>query len=345
MKVIITAEDIENVVSKMANVPAKTISTTDTDKLKTLEEDLKNKVYGQSEAIEAVVRSIKRSKAGFRKTSKTIANFVFAGRTGTGKSYLAQTLADLMGVKLIRWDMSELQEKNSISKWIGAPAGYIGHDEGGQLVEQIRQNPNAVLLLDEIEKAASDVYNVLLQIMDSATLTDSHGKKADFSNVILIATSNVGAQKIGAKEIGFGAAGTGQAAKDAITKAYEKQFSPEFRNRIDQLIMFNDLGDCELKRIVYAEIDEFQKILDEKKVRLTVEEPVILWLLKNGYDEKMGARPLARLFEKNVKDKLLDAILFGELKDGGQAIATLDGDTVKMMTLENIVDNAIVATV
>jgi ATP-dependent Clp protease ATP-binding subunit ClpA len=335
--VVITEEMVEHVVARMAKVPPRTVSKDDGTRLQNLEKDLKAVVYGQDDAVEKVVTAIKRSRAGFRKKNKPVANLIFAGRSGSGKSHLAKSLADCLGAKLLRWDMSELSEKNSVAKWVGAAAGYVGYEEGGLLVDQISKNPNSVLLLDEIEKASTDVFNVMLGIMDNATLTDSHGKTADFSNVTIIMTSNVGASRIGEKTIGFDDhQKKGKTNVDAIMSEYDKKFSPEFRNRIDAVTVFNDLGDVELRKIVGRELEEFKEQLADKKVDVELTESAIEWLVKNGYDEKLGARPLVRLFEKEVKDRSIDPVLFGELKDGGKATIDLCCDHLIVITTPQI---------
>ena len=332
--IVITEEMIEHVVSRIAKVPAKSVSKDDGERLLNLEKDLKEVVFGQDEAIEKVVVALKRARAGFRKKDKPIANVICAGRSGSGKTWLFKTLADLMGLKLLRWDMSEMSEKNSVAKWIGSAAGYIGYEEGGQLVEQVSKNPHSILLLDEIEKANPEVFNVLLGIMDNATLADSHGKIADFSNVLVAMTSNVGASRIGEKTIGFDEnAKTGKTNVDAINQEYEKTFSPEFRNRVDAMIVFNDLTGVELKRIVERELKEFREQLADKNVEIEFTERTYDWLVKNGYDEKLGARPLVRLFEKEVKDRSIDPVLFGDLKEGGKATIDVDGDEEHLVVL------------
>jgi ATP-dependent Clp protease ATP-binding subunit ClpA len=324
---------VEAVVSKIAKVPPKSVSKDDGSKLLTIKEDIKKSIFGQDDAIDKLVMATKRARAGFRKGKKPIANLVFAGKTGTGKTALCQQFADMMGTQLIRWDMSEMTEKNSVSKWIGTSAGYIGYEEGGRLVDQIRKTPNCVLLLDEIEKASSDVFNVLLGIMDNAKLSDSHGQTADFTNVVLVMTSNVGANRIGEKTIGFDEKSTrGKTNIDAITQEYDKMFSPEFRNRVDTLVIFNDLTDEDLKRIVGREVEDFKVQLKDKNIDIELDEGSIDWLVKNGYDEKMGARPLVRLFEKEIKDKLVDTVLFGDLKSGGKASFYVDNDILSFNT-------------
>ena len=317
---VVSEADVESVISKIAKIPEKTVSQNETEKLGTLSADLKTKVFGQDAAIEQIVHSIKRSRAGFKKADKPIASLLFAGKTGVGKTHLVRKLAEQMGVPLIRFDMSEYQEKHTVAKLTGAPAGYVGYEEGGLLVDAIRKEPHAVLLLDEIEKAHSDIYNVLLQIMDYATLTDNQGRKADFRNVLIVMTSNAGASNIGSRTIGFGAKTLGG---EAVDVAVSKVFSPEFRNRLDKVITFNDLDHDVIKSIVKSEFDEFKKMLTEKNITLSVTESVYDWFAKNGYSEEFGARPIARLIDEKIKDKFVDSVLFGNLKNGGKSKITI----------------------
>lgn len=327
---IVTEADIESVISKITKIPEKTVSQNETEKLSTLSSDLKTKVFGQDEAIDQIVHSIKRSRAGFKKSDKPIASLLFAGKTGVGKTHLVRKLAEQMGVPLIRFDMSEYQEKHAVAKLIGAPAGYVGYEEGGLLVDAIRKEPYSILLLDEIEKAHSDIYNILLQIMDYATLTDNQGRKADFRNVLIIMTSNAGASNIGSRTIGFGAKTVGE---EAVSTAVSKIFSPEFRNRLDKVIVFNDLNHDVVKLIVKSEFDEFKKMLVEKNITLSVTESVYNWFVKHGYSEEFGARPLARLIDEKVKDKFVDSVLFGNLKNGGKAKITIKKGEIEIQGL------------
>jgi len=273
-----------------------------------------------------VVTAVKRSRAGFRDPNKPVASFLFVGPTGVGKTELARQLASTLGVALHRFDMSEYQERYAVSRFIGAPPGYVGYDDGAQLVDVVRKTPHAVLLLDEIEKAHQEVFNVLLQVMDYATLTDNQGHKADFTNVILIMTSNAGAREIGKPLIGFGErAVTGQVVDDAI----ERFFAPEFRNRLDKVVLFNSLDKVVIEEIVRKEIGEFRGQLAEKNITLEVTDSCVGWLAEHGYSEEFGARNIARLVEEKIKGYFVDAVLFGELQDGGFATAdVLAGEVI-----------------
>ena len=257
-------------------------------------------------------------------------------------THLVRKLAETMGLALHQFDMSEYQEKHAVAKLIGAPAGYVGYEEGGLLVDAIRKEPHSILLLDEIEKAHSDIYNILLQMMDYATLTDNQGRKADFRNVIIIMTSNAGARNIGSKPVGFGSVARGG---EAVDTAVEKTFTPEFRNRLDKVVTFNDLTPEVIKEVVKAEIREFETMLTEKGVKLTVTDAALDWFVKNGYSEKFGARPISRLIDEKIKDIFVDAVLFGDLKNGGSAEIDIDGDEIKVNTLNLSIDNAVILSV
>ena len=321
----ISPHDIEVVIAKIARIPERTVSSSEKDKLATLEDSLKEEVFGQDQAIEAVVKAVKRSRAGFRATDKPIANFLFVGPTGVGKTELARQLSKHLGITLHRFDMSEYQEKHTVSRLIGSPPGYVGYEEGGLLTDAIRKTPNSVVLLDEIEKAHSDIYNILLQIMDYATLTDNQGRKADFRNVILIMTSNAGARDIGKPLIGFG---DQQVSSSALDDAVERAFSPEFRNRLDAVVHFNNLPMEIIERIVKKAIDEFAMQLAEKNVTLRVEDDVIRYLAIKGYSREFGARNISRLVEDQIKTVFVDEVLFGRLEHGGTAIARLENDKI-----------------
>jgi ATP-dependent Clp protease ATP-binding subunit ClpA len=320
----ISPREIETVVAKIARIPERSVSMSEKDKLGSLEKDLKGDVFGQDKAVEAVVKAVKRSRAGFRSPDKPVANFMFVGPTGVGKTELARQLAQHMGISLHRFDMSEYQEKHTVSRLIGSPPGYVGYEEGGLLTDAIRKTPHAVVLLDEIEKAHPDVYNILLQIMDYATLTDNQGRKADFRNVILIMTSNAGARDIGKSMIGFG----DRAMTDtALSEAVERAFTPEFRNRLDAVVRFDNLPPEVIERIVIKAIDEFRVQLAEKKVELVATEALVKHLAEKGYSREFGARNIGRLVEDKIKTFFVDEVLFGRLVAGGKALADLvDGE-------------------
>lgn len=323
--VTIDEAEIELVVSKIAKIPVKSVSTTEREHLQHLGTHLREQLFGQDDAIEAVVSAVKRSRAGFRNPDKPVANFLFVGPTGVGKTELARQLADHLGVALHRYDMSEYQEKHTVSRLIGSPPGYVGYEEGGLLTDAIRKTPHAVVLLDEIEKAHRDIYNILLQVMDYATLTDNAGKKADFRNVILIMTSNAGAREIGKPMIGFGERNI---TESAINDAVEKAFSPEFRNRLDKVVLFRRLDEEIVKNIVRKELIAFNEQLSERNVRLEARDDAVTWLARNGYSPEFGARNIARLVETEVKEYFVDAVLFGDLADGGVAEAVVEDDKI-----------------
>ncbi len=310
----VTEADIEKVVAKIAKVPERSVSYSERDRLKSLLPELKKRIFGQDEALVAVTEAVKRSRAGFRNPNKPIASFLFVGPTGVGKTELARSLADILGIALIRFDMSEYQERHTVSRLIGSPPGYVGYEEGGLLSEAIRKTPHAVLLLDEIEKAHQDIFNVLLQIMDYATLTDNTGKKADFRNVILIMTSNAGARDIGKPLIGFGDRILNETV---VSDAVERTFSPEFRNRLDKVVVFRGLDRPVVREIVWKELKFFQEQLAEKNIELKVDEGVVDYLLDLGYSKEFGARNISRIVEEKVKSYFIDEVLFGSLKDGG----------------------------
>ena len=281
-------------------------------------------VFGQEDAISGVVTAIKRSRAGLGSIGKPIGSFLFTGPTGVGKTEVAKQLASCMGVEFLRFDMSEYMEKHAVARLIGAPPGYVGFEQGGLLTDGIRKHPYSVLLLDEIEKAHPDMFNILLQVMDHATLTDNNGKKADFRNVILIMTSNAGAREMSTQSIGFREGESDVAAKGK--KAVEQVFSPEFRNRLDAIISFNALSSEVMKMIVDKFIAELRGQLAPRKVTLTLSDAALSWLARKGHDPVYGARPLGRLIQTDIKDRIADEILFGKLEKGGSIHVDLDGE-------------------
>lgn len=322
----IQVPEIETVVAKIARIPERSVSSSEKERLSGLEVSLKQEVFGQDAAIDAVVRAVKRSRAGFRAPDKPVANFLFVGPTGVGKTELARQLAKQLGVSLHRFDMSEYQEKHTVSRLIGSPPGYVGYEEGGLLTDTVRKNPHAVVLLDEIEKAHPDIYNILLQIMDYATLTDNQGRKADFRNVILIMTSNAGARDVGKNLIGFG---DRTLSNSALDEAVERAFTPEFRNRLDAVVHFGNLPMEVIERIVTKALDDFNLQLAEKKVRLVARDSVVKFLAEKGYSREFGARNISRLVEDKIKSFFVDEVLFGRLEKGGTAVADLvDGQIV-----------------
>lgn len=310
---IIDIHEIEDIVSKIARIPAKNISSTDKDKLADLEKNLKLLVFGQDEAISALASAIKLSRVGLREAVKTIGSFLFAGPTGVGKTEVTRQLAKVLGIDLIRFDMSEYMESHTVSRLIGAPPGYVGFDQGGLLTEEVNKHPHAVLLLDEIEKAHPDVFNLLLQVMDHGTLTDNTGRKADFRNIILVMTTNAGAEEGARASIGF----TQQEHSSDSMKVVEKTFTPEFRNRLDAIIQFKPLDIAIVGNVVDKFIFELESLLADKNVTLALDADARLWLAEHGCDAKMGARPMARLIQEKIKTPLADDLLFGRLVNGG----------------------------
>jgi ATP-dependent Clp protease ATP-binding subunit ClpA len=318
---------IESIISKIAKIPQKTVTVSEKDQLKSLEERLLKKVFGQNQAVHGVVESVKRSRAGFRKGTKPVANFLFVGPTGVGKTELARSLSQELGVELIRFDMSEYQERHAVSRLIGSPPGYVGYEEGGLLTEAIRKNPHAVLLLDEIEKAHPDIYNILLQVMDYATLTDNAGRKADFRNVIIIMTSNAGAREIGKPLIGFGSRIIDE---QAVGDAVNKVFSPEFRNRLSRVVQFHHLPQEVLRMVVKKEIEEFAAQLSEQQVILEVNEKVYDFLVSMTNSREYGAREIERIVDDQVRSLFIDALLYGKLQHGGKAKLKVKNDQIVM---------------
>ncbi len=331
-KKIIGVADIEEIVARIARIPPKSVSANDKEALRNLERDLRMTVFGQDEAITALASAIKLSRAGLKSPEKPIGSFLFTGPTGVGKTEVTRQLAKSLGIELIRFDMSEYMERHTVSRLIGAPPGYVGYDQGGLLTEAVVKHPHAVLLLDEIEKAHPEVYNLLLQIMDHGTLTDNNGRKSDFRNVILVMTSNVGADLISRASMGF-------SQQDHSTDAMEalrKMFTPEFRNRIDAIIQFQALTPAVIANVVDKFIVELQAQLDDKRVLLDVDETARAWLAEHGYDAKMGARPMTRLIQDELKKSLAEKILFGELAEhGGRVHVSAEGEHLALTIEES----------
>ena len=311
----VTMRDVEVVVSRMARVPEASVSASDRDRLKELQPELEKVIYGQDEAIAKVVSAIKLSRAGLRSPDKPVGSFLFSGPTGVGKTELARQLAEVLGIPLTRFDMSEYSERHSVSRLIGAPPGYVGYDQGGLLTDKVRQHPYSVVILDEIEKAHPDLFNILLQVMDHATLTDNNGREADFRNVILIMTTNAGSQEVSTSAIGFSSAGgvDPSRAKEAI----ERTFSPEFRNRLDAWVLFNGLPTEVVEMIAAKEVGMLADQVAEKSITIELTDEARDWLAERGYEPQFGARPMARLVEQVVKRPMAEAMLFGSLKEGG----------------------------
>ena len=323
----IGATDVEQVVAKIARIPSTQVTSSDKEALKDLDSKLKLVVFGQDEAIDSLSSAIKLSRAGLKSGEKPIGSFLFAGPTGVGKTEVCRQLANIMGVELLRYDMSEYMERHTVSRLIGAPPGYVGFDQGGLLTEAVTKHPHSVVLLDEIEKAHPEVFNLLLQVMDHGTLTDNNGRKADFRNVVLIMTTNAGAQDISRASIGF----TEQDHSSDGLEAIKKMFTPEFRNRLDAIVQFKSLGVEVIKTVVDKFLTELQAQLDDKKVMLDVDDEAREWLAREGYDEKMGARPMQRLIQDKIKRQLAEDVLFGVLaKNGGTVRVTVRDDDLHL---------------
>lgn len=331
-KKTIGVTEIEEVIASIARIPSKTVSASDKDLLFKLEDKLKMVVYGQNEAIESLSTAIKMSRAGLSSPQKPTGSFLFAGPTGVGKTEVARQLAAVMGMELVRFDMSEYMERHTVSRLIGAPPGYVGYDEGGLLTEAVNKTPHCVLLLDEIEKAHPDVFNILLQVMDHGTLTDNNGRKSDFRNVILIMTTNAGASDMGRASIGF----TKQDHSSDGMEALKRLFTPEFRNRIDSIVQFAPLSKDTILFVVDKFLAELQGQLDEKRVHLNVSKEAREWMAEHGYDEKMGARPMARLVQEKIKKPLAEKILFGNLKQGGELDISVENDELHLEEQEEV---------
>ena len=320
---IIGIPEVEHIVARMARVPVQAVSNDDKLALKNLEVELKTVIYGQDAAIEEVASAIKLSRSGLRAGDKPIGNFLFTGPTGVGKTELAKQLARVLKVQFLRFDMSEYMEKHTVSRLIGAPPGYVGYEEGGLLIDAIRKSPHAVLLLDEIEKAHPDLFSILLQVMDHATLTDTHGRKADFRHVILIMTTNAGARDLSGRTLGF--ANTGDGGKS--TGVLERMFAPEFRNRLDATVNFNPLGTVEIGRVVDKHVDELRALVSDRHITIELTAGAREWLAEKGFDRAFGARPMARLIERTIKKPMSEMLLFGDLEAGStvRVVRTDDG--------------------
>jgi ATP-dependent Clp protease ATP-binding subunit ClpA len=326
----VTVTQIENVVARIARIPPKSVSLSDRDVLKNLERNLKLTIFGQDKAIEALSSAIKMSRSGLGDQRKPVGSFLFSGPTGVGKTEVTRQLAIAMGVEFVRFDMSEYMERHTVSRLIGAPPGYVGFDQGGLLTEAIAKHPHCVLLLDEIEKAHPDVFNLLLQVMDHGTLTDNNGRKADFRHVIIVMTTNAGAYEMSRPSIGFTQSDTGSDAMEAIRRL----FSPEFRNRLDSVIQFGGLDQDTIERVVDKLLVEAEAQLEQKQVSISVSDQARRWIAKRGYDPKMGARPMARVIQEFIKRPLAEELLFGKLVNGGHVEITLseDGEKLKLDT-------------
>ncbi len=322
-KQIVDKDVISDVLTRICRVPLQTVQTDEIDGLATLENRMKNIVFGQDEAIENAVNAIKFSKAGLQEDDKPMASLLFVGPTGVGKTEVAKSLADEMGIKLLRFDMSEYEEKHAVAKLIGAPAGYVGYEDGGLLTDGIRKNPHCVLLLDEIEKAHADIYNLLLSIMDYATLTDNQGRKADFRNVIVIMTSNAGANRIGKQAIGF----AGEKGDDgALMDEVKRIFQPEFRNRLNRIVTFHGMDDTMAERVIEKKLKELSKQLEKKEISLSADDKAMELIKKKGISAEYGAREIDRVIRNDIKPLFVDEILFGRLKNGGKLILSAEND-------------------
>ena len=332
-KKTISETDVEKIVASMARIPVKTVSSSDKVSLEKLEENLQRVIFGQNEAIETLGSTIKLARAGLRTEGKPVGSFLFSGPTGVGKTEVSKQLASIMGIEFVRFDMSEYMERHTVSRLIGAPPGYVGYDQGGLLTESVTKHPHSVILLDEIEKAHPEVFNILLQVMDHGSLTDNNGRKADFRNAVVIMTTNAGAQDMSRASMGFQSQDHSSDASEMI----KKTFSPEFRNRLDGIIQFNPLPLEVIKTVVDKFLVELQVQLDEQKVQIEVSDKAREWLVENGYDKNMGARPMQRLIQDTIKKELAEQILFGDLsKNGGIAYVDLKKGKINIKYEENI---------
>ena len=328
--------DIESIVAKIARIPPRRVSATDMKVLESLEADLKGLIFGQEEAIETLASTIKMSRAGLGQPDRPVGSFLFAGPTGVGKTEVTRQLAELTGVPLIRFDMSEYMERHAVSRLIGAPPGYVGYDQGGLLTEEVIKHPHSVVLLDEIEKAHPDVFNLLLQVMDHGTLTDNNGREADFRNVILVMTTNAGAEEMGKRAIGFTTEASGSDSLEAIRRT----FTPEFRNRLDAVVQFQALDVDTVQRVVDKFIRELSVQLAEKRVTLMVDGAARRWIGEKGYDPQMGARPMARVIQQYIKKPLAERLLFGDLSAGGEVEVTLEEGELSIHVREQDTEGA-----
>ena len=325
-KDVIGIHEVEQVVSKMAKIPPRTVAVNEKERLRELDGELRKVIYGQDDAIRQLVAAIKISRSGLGHPNRPVGSFLFSGPTGVGKTELAKQLAAALGVEFIRFDMSEYMEPHTVSRLIGAPPGYVGFDQGGLLTDAIIRTPYAVLVLDEIEKAHPSLFSIMLQVMDHATLTDNNGKKADFRNVVVIMTTNVGARELSDESMGF----TKNAASGKGRGAIERTFAPEFRNRLDAWIAFDPLAFSTIEKVVDKFIDELRVQLAAKDVTIELKEPGRAWLAKHGYDRAFGARPMARLIHSKIKEPLVDAVLFGALQNGGNVVVDAEGDELRL---------------
>jgi ATP-dependent Clp protease ATP-binding subunit ClpA len=330
-KKTIGKSDIEDIISKIARIPPQSVNQDDRTKLQTIERDLKNVVFGQDPAIEALASAIKMARAGLGKTDKPIGSFLFSGPTGVGKTEVAKQLAFILGIELIRFDMSEYMERHAVSRLIGAPPGYVGFDQGGLLTEAITKKPHAVLLLDEIEKAHPDIFNILLQVMDHGTLTDNNGRKADFRNVIIVMTTNAGAESLQKRSIGF----TDKKEAGDEMADIKRMFTPEFRNRLDATISFRALDEEIILRVVDKFLMQLEEQLHEKMVEAVFSDSLRKFLARKGFDPLMGARPMSRLIQDMIRKALADELLFGKLVEGGRVTVDLDeNEQIKLEFIE-----------
>ncbi len=329
----VDVEDIENIVSKMARIPPKSVSVSDVEALRTLDRDLKMVVFGQNDAIDTLTSAMRMSRTGLGGEQKPVGSFLFTGPTGVGKTEVTRQLAIILGIKLIRFDMSEYMERHTVSRLIGAPPGYVGYDQGGLLTEEVTKHPHSVLLLDEIEKAHPDVFNLLLQIMDHGTLTDNNGRKADFRNVVLVMTSNAGAEQISRASIGF----TTQDHSSDGMEIVKKTFTPEFRNRLDAIVQFDSLSPEVIRHVVDKFIFDLEAKLEQKDVSLVVESDAKDWLAEHGYNQKMGARPMERLIKDRISKPLAEELLYGALTDGGEVRVYVEGEELKFALESQVV--------